>query len=71
MAGNAGGEGDLARRSDGAVLGHEQRATTGDAANGPKDSTAARVLGVGCHLDRGGHPGQFAGLGDDGVVRAE
>jgi len=37
----------------------------------PWSAAAAGVLGVGGHLDGGGHPGELAGLGDDGVVGAE
>ena len=71
VAGDAGGEGDLAGGADGAVLGHEERAAAGDASDGSEESAAAGVLGVGGHLDGGGHPGELAGLGDDGVVGAE
>ena len=71
MAGNAGGEGDLAGAADGAVLGHEEGAAAGDALDGAEEASAAGHLGVGGHLDGRGHPGEFAGLGDDGVVGSE
>jgi len=71
VAGDAGGEGDFAGGADGAVLGHEERASAGDTFDRSKETAAAGVLGVGGHLDGGGHPGEFAGLGDDGVVGPE
>ena len=71
VAGDPGGEGDFAGGADGAVLGHEERAAAGDALDGAEEASAAAVLGVGGHLDGGGHPGEFAGLGDDGVVGVE
>ncbi len=71
VAGDAGGEGDLAGDSVGAVLGHEERSAAGDALDDAKEASATGVLGVGGHLDRGGHPGELAGFGDDGVVGVE
>ena len=71
VSGDSGGEGDLAGGADGAVLGHEERAATGDAGDGSEESATAGVLGVCGHLDGRGHPGEFAGLGDDGVVGRE
>ena len=71
VAGDAGGEGDLAGCADGAVLGHEERAAAGDALDRSEEATTASMLGVGGHLDGGGHPGELAGLGDDGVVGTE
>jgi hypothetical protein len=71
VAGDAGGEGDLAGGSVGSVLGHEERAAACDATDDAEDAATTGVLGVGGHLDGGGHPGEFAGLGDDGVVVVE
>ena len=71
VAGDAGGEGDFAGGSEGAVLGHEEGAAAGDALDGAEESAAAGELGVGGHLDGGGHPGELAGFGDDGVVVVE
>ncbi len=68
VAGNSSGEGDLARDADGAILGHEERASAGDTCDGAEEATAASVLGMGRHLDGGGHPGEFACFGDDGVI---
>ncbi len=55
----------------GAVLGHEEGAAAGDALEGSEETAAAGVLGVGGHLDGLAHPGELAGLGDDGVVVIE
>jgi hypothetical protein len=71
MPRNASGEGDLAGAADGPVLGHEERAAAGNASDGPEKTAASRMLGMGRHLDRGGHPGKLACLGDDGIVRAK
>jgi hypothetical protein len=71
MAGDAGGKGDLAGGTDRAVLGHKERSAASDALDRSKETAAAGVLGMGGHLDGGGHPGKFAGLGDHGVVWAE
>ena len=71
VAGDASGEGDLARGSVGTVLGHEERAAACDAPNGSEDAATATVLGVGGHLDGLGHPGELACFGDDGVVVVE
>ncbi len=71
MAGDAGGEGDFAGCAVGAVLGHEEGAAAGDAHDGSEEAATAGVLGVGGHLDGGGHPGELASLGDDGVVMVE
>jgi len=50
---------------------HEERAAADDAFEGSEEATATGELGVGGHLDGGGHPGELAGLGDDGVVVVE
>ena len=71
VAGDASGEGDFSGASIGAVLGHEEAATAGDTANSSEESSAARHLRVSGHLDIAGHPGELAGLGDDGVVGFE
>ncbi len=71
LAGDAGGEGDFAGGTVGAVLGHEEGSATGDTLDGSEETAATGVLGVGGHLDGGGHPGKFASLGDDGVVVVE
>ncbi len=68
MAGDASGEGDLAGGSVGSVLGHEERAAACYATDGSEDAATTGVLGVGGHLDGLSHPGELAGLGDDGVV---
>lgn len=65
VAGNAGGKGQLAGRSHGAVLGYEEAAASSDALDGSKDAAAA------ADLDGSAHPGQLARLGDDGVVGVE
>src|SRR5271170_766142 len=71
VAGHARREGDLAGPTDGAVLGHEQRATTCDALDGSEESAATRMLRMRRHLNRRGHPGEFARLRDDRVVGPE
>ena len=37
----------------------------------PKRPPAAAMLGGGVHIDGGGHPGEFAGDGDDAFARVE
>ena len=71
VTGNTGGEGDFPGAAHGTILGHKERASSGYALDGAEESAATGVLGVGGHLDGGGHPGEFAGLGDDGVVGTE
>src|SRR6185437_6817387 len=71
VAGDTGGEGDLAGSSDGTVCGHEEGASACNAADSPEDSAATGVLGVGRDLDGGGHPREFSRLGDNGVVGAK
>ncbi len=71
VAGDASGEGDLAGRADGTVFRHEERAAACDSLDRSEEAATAGVLGVGGHLDGGGHPGKFACLRDDGVVGAE
>src|SRR6185312_13998428 len=68
---DAGGEGHFTRRTDGAVLRHEEGAATGYALDGAEEAAATAMLGVGGHLDGGRHPGELASLRDDGVVGAE
>ncbi len=71
VAGDAGGEGELGVAAHGAVFGHEEAAAAHDALEGSEEAAAAGELGVGGHLDIGGHPGELAGFGDDGVVGLE
>jgi hypothetical protein len=71
MPRNASGESDLAGGANRPVLGHEERATTGNAPDGPEETPASRMLGMCSHLDRGGHPGKLACLVDHGIVRAK
>src|SRR5271167_3119378 len=71
VARNSGGEGDLSGTAVRTVFGHEEAAATGDAADGTEESSAAAHLRVCGQLDIAGHPGELAGLGDDGVVGFE
>src|SRR5277367_3907950 len=71
VAGNLGGEGEFAGRSEGAVFSHEEAAAASDATDGAKETAAAGHLGVGGHLNRGAHPGKLAGFGDNGLVGLE
>jgi hypothetical protein len=68
---NTSGEGNFAGHADCSILSHEQRAAAGNTFDGSEETTAAGVLGVRSHLDGGGHPGEFAGLGDDCVIGAK
>src|SRR5580658_2863783 len=56
---------------DGAVLGHEDAGAGDRALEHTEDSAAAAHLGVRGHLDRGGHPGEFAALREDALVGLE
>src|SRR5579864_4350859 len=71
VAGNLGGEGDFAARADGPVLGHEERSTTGYALDHTEQAAASGHLRVRGELDGTGHPGKFAGFGNDGFVGFE
>ena len=71
VAGNLGGEGDLAGVLHGAILGHEQAAAAGDALKHAEDAAAATHLGVGGHLDGCGHPGKLAAFREDAFVRVK
>jgi len=65
VPGNAGGEGQLAGCSHGAVLGHEEAAASGHALNGSENAASAAELRVGGHLDGRAHPGKLACLGNN------
>src|SRR5579859_2802285 len=65
---HAGGKGDFAGRSPGAVLGHEQAAAAGHALQCAEEPAAAHHLRVGGHIDRARHPRQLAGFGDDAII---
>ena len=55
----------------GPVLGHEEAAAAGHALDDAEEAAAAAHLRVGGHLDRGGHPGELAALGEDALVGVE
>jgi hypothetical protein len=71
VAGELGGKGQFAGRSHGAVFGHEDGAAAGDALEHAEKASAAAELRVRGHLNGTGHPGEFSGFGDDGVVSFE
>jgi hypothetical protein len=71
VAWDASSKGNLTGSADRSVLGHEERAAASDARYGSEETTAAGVLGVSGHLDGGRHPGEFAGLGDHGIIGPE
>jgi len=68
VAGDAGGECDLAGCSEGAVFGHEEGAAAGYALECSEKAAASAELGVCGHLDGLAHPRKLSGLRDYAVV---
>src|ERR1700733_13652468 len=66
-----GAEGQLPRRTDGAVLSHKNRSATGHAFEHAEQASAAAELGMRGHLNRAAHPRQFAGFGNNRFVGLE
>ena len=69
--------GDFCGKSDGAggalggVLSHEEGAAADDALECAEEAASAAVLGGGVHFNGCGHPGEFAGDGDNAFIGIE
>jgi hypothetical protein len=71
VARDAGRKSNLPGSAISAVLGHEESAAAGDALESTEKTSPAGMLRVSCHLYGLAHPGEFASLGDDGVIVIE
>src|SRR6202790_5133435 len=69
--GKARREGDHAGGALRGELAHEDRAPTDGRLEDPADTAAAAHLRRRLHDDRPRHPGEFSGLGEDGLARVE